>query len=186
MGCGVRAAALVIVGLAAVSTHTCAVLALAGGACFAARRGAPSSVGISVRPCAASVHALAVVGLAGTACVAGMRFATCFGAAVHRPSSRLAWLGMQCCLAMPLGHAPNIITGMYARFRDSLFSGAYNRASSSIMESPSGLRPPNRRSCHASRPSSASSIAAHALGPLGAACTLHRPDPSGLGAHAAI
>jgi hypothetical protein len=43
---------------------------------------------------------------------------------------------------------------------------------------------PNRCSCAASRSSSAS-IAPHAIGPLGAACTMHWTDPSGLGADAA-
>jgi hypothetical protein len=42
-------------------------------------------------------------------------------------------------------------------------------------ESLSGLRPPNRRSCAASRCSSASSIAPHALGPLDASAR-HAPD----------
>ncbi len=46
---GLRASALMYVGLAAVLTHTCAVLALASSECFAARISAPSSVGISVR-----------------------------------------------------------------------------------------------------------------------------------------
>jgi hypothetical protein len=53
-------------------------------------------------------------------------------------------------------------------------------------ESPTRLRPPHRRSCAASRPSSARALLrTHSLVPLDAACTVQWTDPSALGAHAA-
>ncbi len=113
---GVGAAAVVCVGLAAVSTLTRAVLALASSGRTLQR----SLVGRHLNAAVRGLGACTCRGRTRAWLPLLWRMLRCRCAG---PSVDLLGLGCGAAWPIPLGHAPNFDTGMHACFRESLFSG---------------------------------------------------------------